>query len=142
SLHVIGSELAILALAFVIGYSGSSVAGICLVILLTLYLTFFALIRGIGSNEVADVKIVRDFLIPAAFFWLGRTISLRDADRIVRWSVVVILCVGLFEYFFLDLFLKYFNVISFYIARGTVPDLESARIASGGLMVSGVRPEG
>ncbi|WJR78800.1 hypothetical protein [Bradyrhizobium sp. NP1] len=142
NLHVIGSELVILTLTFAISYAGASVGETCFLALLILYLTFLALMRGIGSNDGTDVKVVRDFLIPVAFFGLGRKISLEDADRIVRWSVVVVLVVGFFEYFFLDVFLKYFNVIGFYIARGTVPDIESARIASGGLMVSGVRPEG
>jgi putative polymerase len=142
NLHVIGSELSILTLTFALGCTGASVSEICFLVLLILYLTSLALVRGIGSSDGTDVKIVRDFLIPVAFFWLGRNISLRDADRIVRWAAVVTVGVGLFEYFFLDVFLKYFDVIGFYIARGTVADTESARIASGGLMVSGVRPEG
>jgi putative polymerase len=141
NLHVIGCEFAILTLTLAASYSGSSAGGICLLILLTLYLTFLALMRGIGSPEGPEIKIVRDFLIPVAFFWLGRTVSLREVDRIVRWSAVAIIVVGLFEYFFLDTFLKYFNVIGFYIARGTAADTEAVRIASGGLMVSGVRPE-
>jgi putative polymerase len=141
NLHVVGCEFAILALTFLTAYSASSLAGVYFVIILVLYLTFLALIRGVGSLGGADIKIVRDFLIPVAFFWLGKTISLRDADRIVRWSVVLILCVAFFEYFFLDVFLKYWNVIGFYIARGTTANTESARLASGGLMVSGMRPE-
>jgi len=111
-------------------------------IVLVLYVTFFAVMRGINLFGGVDIKIVRDFLIPVAFFWLGRTVSLGSADRIVRWSVIVVLSVGFFEYFLLDVFLKYFNVIGFYIARGTTADTENARLASGGLMVSGIRPEG
>jgi putative polymerase len=141
NLHVIGCEFAILTLTLAAAYSGSSAGGICLMSLLTLYLTFLALMRGIGSPQSPDIKIVRDFLIPVAFFWLGRTVSLRQADRIVRWSAAAIVAVGLFEYFFLDTFLKYFNVIGFYIARGTAADTEAVRISSGGLMVSGIRPE-
>ena len=140
TLSVVGCEFAILALTFASAYSASSLTGVYFVIVLILYLTFLALVREINSFGGADIKVVRDFLIPVAFFWLGKTISLRDADRIVRWSVIVVICLGMFEYFFLDVFLKYFDVIGFYIARGTVPDTEAARISSGGLMVSGMRP--
>jgi putative polymerase len=141
NLSIVGCEFVILALTFVVAYSASSLAGIYFVIVLVLYLTFLALVREINSYGGGDIKVVRDFLIPVAFFWLGKTISLRGADRIVRWSVIAVICLGMFEYFFLDVFLKYFNVIGFYIARGTVADTESARISSGGLMVSGMRPE-
>jgi putative polymerase len=140
NLHVVGCEFVILTLAFLAAYSASSPTGVYFLIALVLYLVFLALLRGIYSLGGIDVKIVRDFLIPFAFVWLGKTISLSDADRIVRWTAIVILCVGGFEYLFLDVFLKYFNVIGFYIARGTTPDTEVARMASGGLMVSGIRP--
>jgi putative polymerase len=142
TVHVIGCEFAILVLTLLVAYSASSLTGIYFVIVLVLYLTFLALVREINSFGGADIKVVRDFLIPVAFFWLGKTVSLRDADRIVRWSAIVILCVGCFEYFYLDVFLKYFNVIGFYIARGSTADTEAVRISSGGLMVSGIRPEG
>jgi putative polymerase len=141
NLHVVGCEFVILALTFLVAYSGSSLTGIYFVIVLVLYITFLALLRGINSLGGVDIKIVRDFLIPVAFFWLGKTILLKDADRIVRWATVAILCVGFFEYFFLDVFLKYFDVIGFYIARGTAANTEAVRISSGGLMVSGMRPE-
>jgi putative polymerase len=141
NLHVIGCELVILALAFYVGRSEWTVTGTCFLALLSLYVTFLALVRGVGSLSGADVKAVRDFIIPVAFFWLGKTISIKQADRIVLWAVSAVLCIGLFEYFFLDLFLKYFNVIGFYIARGTTGDTEAARLSSAGLMVSGIRPE-
>jgi putative polymerase len=142
NLSVIGCEFTIIALAFLVGYSGSSLTSVYFLIILVLYLSSLALARGVNSFGGVDIKIVRDFLIPVAFFWLGRTISIKDADRIIRWLVGVVLVVGFFEYFFLDLFLKYLNVLNYYIARGTVPDIESARLAAGGLMVSGMRPEG
>jgi putative polymerase len=141
NLHVVGCEFVILVLTFLVAYSGSSLTGIYFAIILVLYVTFLALLRGINTLGGVDIKIVRDFLIPVAFFWLGKTISLKDADRIARWAAIAILCVGFFEYFFLDVFLKYFDVIGFYIARGTTADTEAARISSGGLMVSGMRPE-
>jgi putative polymerase len=141
NLHVVGCEFAILLLTFLVAYSGSSLIGIYFLIILVLYVTVLALLRGINSLGGVDIKIVRDFLIPVAFFWLGKTISLKDADRIARWAAIAILCIGFFEYLFLDVFLKYFDVIGFYIARGTTADTEAARISSGGLMVSGMRPE-
>jgi putative polymerase len=51
------------------------------------------------------------------------------------------LAFGVFEYFFLDTFLKIFGIAEYYIARGTLEDSEHALNVSKGLMVSGFRPE-
>jgi putative polymerase len=142
TVHVMGCEFIILLLTFLTAFPATTLHGVYLVIILTLYLACFALLRGVNNFGAVDIKIVRDFLIPFAFFWLGKTTRLHDADRIVRWCVVLALAVGLFENFFLSTFLKYFNIIEYYISRGTVPDGEAAHLSAGGLMVSGIRPEG
>jgi putative polymerase len=141
TLHVVGCEFMILMLTFLAGFSAATLYGIYFVIVFSLYVISLVLLRDVNSVYGSDVKIVRDFLIPIAFFWLGKTISLSDADRIVRLSAALVMIVALFELFFLSDFLRYFSVIEYYIARGSAPDVDTSRLSAGGLMVSGVRPE-
>jgi putative polymerase len=100
------------------------------------YLGALMLMRG-----VADPKILRDLLIPVVFYMLGRTRgSVELGDRVVTWSVAIVLAVSLFEWAFLDTFLKFFDVLGYYVSRGTV-DAASAGHGSG-LFISGTRFEG
>lgn len=91
--------------------------------------------------EGFDPKISRDLIIPVAFFLLGKALNDVDAaDRAVFTATAVLLIFAVFEYFFLDLFLKIFEVAEYYIARGTVEASDWALDVSQGLMVSGFRP--
>lgn len=68
-----------------------------------------------------DPKIVRDLLIPIAFFFFGRRLgSLRSADRLVTFLIIVAFAVALFEWLAVSTYVRYFDVIHYYIARGTV----------------------
>lgn len=88
-----------------------------------------------------DIKPVRDLLIPIAFFMLGAAApDLRQADRIVKILVAIVIAVGAFEYFFPDLFTRIFNVAGFYIERGAMVLTQAQQ--SSDLFVSGMRPEG
>ena len=81
-------------------------------------------------------------MIPFAFFLLGlRARDLRSADFIVVISAAVVTAVALFEYFFVDVYLRYFNIIMYYVARGSVAT-ERLEILSTNLFESGIRPEG
>ena len=82
-------------------------------------------------------------MIPVVFLVLGKAVNdIRAADRIVYIATALILAFALFEYFFLDAFLKVFGVIEYYVARGTIdasnPNLQGAN----GLMLNGIRPDG
>lgn len=89
----------------------------------------------------ADIKPVRDLLIPIAFFMLGACRGdVRNADRIVRAVVTIVIAVGVCEYFVPDIFTRFFNVASFYIERGTMAATQAQ--GSSNLFVSGMRPEG
>jgi len=73
-----------------------------------------------------DPKILRDLLIPIVFFFVGRSLGCtRSADRLVTFLIIVALSFALFEWFAPGMFLHYFNVVNYYIARGTVSGLDS-----------------
>jgi putative polymerase len=137
---VIGCEvviiLAVLLYTFpAIGYSRFLVIGSAVLFLIAL-----AAVRALQGGAI-DIKPVRDLLIPVAFFLLGTCASdLRNADRIVRAVVTIVIVVGIFEYFFPDIFTRFFNVAGFYMERGVMGAKDVQQ--SSNLFVSGMRPEG
>ena len=94
---------------------------------------FFALML---IRSEFDPKIARDLLIPIAFFFLGSYLgSLRSADRLVTVLIFVALGVALFEWLALNTYLHYFDVIHYYLARGTEQTLEADNAV--GLFIKG-----
>jgi putative polymerase len=128
-------QLLIVAAALVLVLDGS-VAPILLLAVFFAYMIFIMAMRpGI------DAKAVSDFLIPIAFYLLGR--RLRDPeliDRIALVSGIIFLIFALFEYFALDTYVKFFNIVHYYVARGTVPASDVTSQTSP-LFQSGMRPE-
>ena len=142
SASVIGCELVIVATAFLVSYRSIGATEAVLIAGAGLYLLALALARAMDNPALFDPKIIRDFMIPIAFFLLGRRVrNVRAVDIFVRIVAVIVVVLAIFEYFDVEDYLKYFNVIMYYIARGSV---ESARleILSTNLFVSGIRPEG
>lgn len=139
--HVIASELAILSAALICSIRVARADVVAFTAAFFFYLASLALLRAQASSTVFDVKTIRDFLIPIAFFLLGQRVSLPSADRLI-WSLgALVTALALFEYFFTDVYLAYFDVIKYYVARGTV-EAERLQILSTNLFVSGTRPEG
>lgn len=139
---VIGFELVILSAALVVSRQEVGPTELTLLAGVTLYLCLLSLIRSIDDLSGFDPKIIRDFVIPIAFYLLGRRVKdVEAADSFVLFVALLVSGLAIFEYFFLDTYLNYLNIIRYYIARGTV---ESARleILSSNLFVSGIRPEG
>lgn len=102
-------------------------------------LSWFAFAMVARSNF--DAKAIRDAFIPIIFFLLGRHYgSLKSADRLVVVALLIVTVGALFEWGFLDTYLKYFDVLGYYQARGTV----DASLGSDGpgLFISGQRFEG
>jgi putative polymerase len=98
-----------------------------------------------------DPKIIHDVLIPVAFFFMGSYLgSLRAADKLVTILIAVAVGAALFEWLALNTYLHYFDVIKYYVARGTEGKL-AADTANGvfiqstdsaaGLYVNGTRFE-
>jgi len=100
------------------------------------YLIFIFALR-----QESDLKAFRDLLIPITFYFLGTRIrDIRLADRLVITSVIIVMFFALFEYFALDAYLRIFNILGYYIARGTV-EADATFGATSGLFGSGLRPE-
>lgn len=136
----IGFEMAIISTVLLHTYSTLSYTRFIVICAAVFYLVALAAGRLISSG-VADIKPVRDLLIPIAFFVLGAgTPNLKMADRIVRVVAAIVVVVGLFEYLLPDVYTRFFNIASFYIERGAM-DMAQAQQSSS-LFVSGMRPEG
>jgi len=100
------------------------------------YMMLLFVIRG-----ESDVKAVRDIIVPVAFYFMGRKAQdLKLADKLLTISVAIVVFFGLFEYFLTELFLDYFNVLGYYLARGSLR-LDETMGATRGLFISGTRPE-
>ena len=92
-------------------------------------------------RQVFDPKPVRDILVPFAFYFAGlRIASPRLADFLVAAAAIFVVAFGLFEYFDVDTYLNYFNVLGYYLARGSLT-LTDTFGHTKGLFISGVRAE-
>lgn len=110
-----------------------------LYVLLAAFLSYAAVLMAL--RPLIDPKAVRDVLIPIVFFALGRRMpDPRLADRAALWSGAIVLAFGLFEYFALEAYVSVFNIIKYYVARGTVAPSKVVETA-GALFESGVRPD-
>lgn len=109
----------------------------------SVYSVLMVLIRAVTSVEGSiDVRPIRELIIPIAFYMLGtRARSLRDVDKILTLAAILVAIGVVFEYFFLDTYLRFFNIIMYYIARGSVSAEQHALLPTD-LFVSAIRPEG
>jgi putative polymerase len=111
---MISCEIMLITMAFSLIWYRSTVLYI---FLLVLSVYFFSVMR-IRSDF--DPKIIRDFLLPFVFFFLGSCLgSTRSCDRLVTLLILLVLGSALVEWLALDTYLHYFDVIRYYIARGT-----------------------
>ena len=113
-------------------------------VVLAVFLSYAALIMALRPQ--LDPKAVRDFLIPIAFYALGRHWSdPRLADRAALASGLVVLAFGLFEATALDTYTRFFNIAQYYVARGSAVPVDAAQSEFGtqasALFGSGIRPD-
>ncbi|HVK89978.1 MAG TPA: UDP-phosphate alpha N-acetylglucosaminyltransferase, partial [Mycoplana sp.] len=133
--HVILAEMAIVGCAFLAAMTRRSALYVLIAVFVS-YMLFLFMLRG-----QVNPKPVRDILIPLAFYFMAtRLADARLADRLVLASAVIVVGFGLFEYLFVETFLDYFNVIGYYLARGSVT-LDQVFGQTKGLFISGQRPE-
>lgn len=132
---VMGAEVAIIALT--LGFALDERPGPWLILAgLVTYGLLLVVLRG-----STDVKGIRDFLIPVVFYNLGRrSPDLRSADRAVLASGVIVVVMGLFEYGLFDVYQQYFNIVRYYVARGSMSPSEINEL-TGSLFTSGIRPD-
>lgn len=142
--HVMMSEVLLISAAAIVARNSINFVHISVIAVIILYTLALTVIRNItGPEEGFYPKITRDLIIPVIFFLLGKAVNdVKAADRIVFASTSIVMFFALFEYFFLDTFLKVFGIAEYYIARGTLVDSDHTLNVSKGLMISGFRPEG
>ena len=137
---VIGCEVVIISSVLFYAYPVLDYRQFLVVASALLYLLALSALRAL-MGEGFGVKSIRDVLIPVAFFLLGAgSGDTKTADKIVQAAVLIVIAVGLFEYFFTDTFTRFFNIASFYVERGTMDTSQAQQ--SSNLFVSGMRPEG
>jgi putative polymerase len=111
--------------------------GLCLVVTLLLANSVaLALVR-----QSFDPKPLRDLMVPLVFLGVGMNASSEaTADRLLQRGIWLVLAFALFEFFFVDLFTRFFDVYSYYLARG-VGDPSMGLYRLDKLVASGIRPE-
>jgi len=132
---VMGSEVVLVACALYLGLGRNAAPYLVLAIFFSYAILLMAM------RPLLDPKAVRDFLIPIAFYLLGRSCNdVRLADRAALISGLIVVAFGLFEFLALDVYVSYFNIIKYYVARGTVAPTDVSS-QTGALFASGVRPD-
>jgi putative polymerase len=141
--HVIVAELFIISVTFLVCFRMIGAQQFIVILMIFLYLLFLAIARAIlAMDGKVDLKIIRDFMIPVAFFLLGTGVrDMRTADATVFGLAIVVVGAAIFEYFFVGAYLHYFNIIKYYLARGTI-EAHRLSLFSTNLFESGIRPEG
>ena len=140
--YVVGSEAVIITVTILACYRFIDQKYALIITTIIVYTTVLAFLRALTSpDEGMNLKVTRDFLIPVIFFLLGKGANnIKVADRIVYVATTIILIFAVFEYLSLDAFLKVFNVVNYYVARGTLDALDPSLQWASGLMMSGMRP--
>lgn len=140
--YVVGSEAAIITITILACYRFIDPKYALIITAIIVYTTVLASLRALTSpDEGMNLKVTRDFLIPVIFFLLGKGANnIKVADRIVYIATAIILIFAVFEYVSLAAFLKVFNVVDYYVARGTLDAADPSLQWTQGLMTSGMRP--
>jgi putative polymerase len=137
--HVILAEMAIMAAAFgllVFASRPLDLRWVCFALAMVVCAILVMVMRG----EVQP-KTVRDLIIIPAFVLLGMQFGRRDLSKALIALCLVVLAVGIVEAALLDTYQKYFNIIRYFISKGSTPE-EQASFNSTSLFVSGMRPGG
>ena len=133
---VIGCEMAL------IGVTLALIAGrtFDLFVILGVYVAYTLFLAALQGSF--DPKPARDLMIPVIFYFAARELGSReDGDRLVWAAVWIVLVVGLFEYGFLKQFVRLFDILGYYVSRGTV-QAAAAEMSGDRLFASGMRYEG
>lgn len=133
--YVVTSEMVLIACACLAAFDRRAGPYLFLGIFVSYMLLLFTF-RG-----QMDAKAVRDIVIPVVFYYMGaKARDLGLADRLVAISVLIVLAFGLFEYLAVETYLDNFNVLGYYLSRGSI-NLGETFGQTRGLFISGLRPE-
>lgn len=134
--YVMLSEMMIVGTVFIVALTRRAP----LYLLLGAFVTYMMFIFALRGGEL-NLKSVRDILIPIAFYFAGmRLHDPKLGDRLVLVCAAIVIAAGLFEYLAVDTYISYFNIIGYYLARGSVT-ADQLFGAKEGLFASGTRPE-
>lgn len=111
-----------------------------LITILAIAGAFFCL-AAITSGQF-NAKAVRDLLIPLWFLWLGYNLgSPAIAERALKWIILVVIAMGVFELFWLDSFTRFFDIYGYYLNTGNITPVTDY-VRESRLQLNGIRPEG
>lgn len=111
-----------------------------LYVILGVYVVYMLFLGALQGSF--DPKPVRDMMIPVIFYFAAREIGSReDGDKLVWIAVWTVLVVGVLEYAFLKQYTKLFDILGYYVSRGTV-QAAAAELSEDRLFASGMRYEG
>ncbi len=134
--YVILTEMALLGTALLLALSRKA----ALYVVLAIYMSYMAFVLALRPE--LDLKALRDLLIPIVFYFIGLKFRrIEDADRLVWLSVVLVLAIGFFEFFFLDVYTSLVNIFDYYVARGTLTT-DANFVEGSNLFISSTRTGG
>jgi len=108
------------------------------ILLAALNFCLLALFRG-----YLDPKPVRDLLIVIIFFWLGWTYgTVRLVDRLVGCSLIAAIALGVFEWLWLDGYVKVFHTYSYFLNQSGIGADGGTIFEGQALTLNGFRPDG
>ncbi|MFO1168606.1 MAG: surface polysaccharide polymerase [Rhodoblastus sp.] len=111
-----------------------------MIVILGVYVAYTLFLAALQGSF--DPKPARDLMIPVIFYFAARELGSREeGDRLVWASVWIVLVVGLLEYGFLKQFVRLFDILGYYVSRGTV-QAAAAELSGDRLFASGMRYEG
>ncbi|MFT4098392.1 MAG: surface polysaccharide polymerase [Rhodoblastus sp.] len=133
---VIGCEIALIGATLAL----LGLRAFDLFVILGVYVAYTLFLAALQGSF--DPKPARDLMIPVIFYFAARELGSReDGDRLVWAAIWIVLGVGLFEYAFLKQFVRLFDILGYYVSRGTV-QAAAAEISGDRLFASGMRYEG
>jgi len=141
ALVVAACEIALSAMALFLARNVISERALLTMLMLVGYLLALWLLRG-GSGP----KIVRDLMIPFAYYFLGVARGTPErVDRLVRILLIIVLAVAVVEWLNLPLYTRLLDVSGYFLDKGMidVSEIDSSVTGTGvGLYISGMRIHG
>jgi len=104
-----------------------------LALLVVLYLAAISFI-----NPGVDLKILHDLGIMVIFYRLGNLTSIGAANRLMWIVMLIVLAIGFFELLLPDVFGTVFDVWSYYVNKGVIPQ-NTVNLSHSNLFISGNR---
>ncbi len=113
--HVMLAEMALLGAALLLALS----RGATFYVILVFFAAYMTVVLALRPE--LDLKAIRDILIPIVFYFIGRQFrQIEEADRLVWFAAILVIGIGLFEFFLLDTYARFVDIFQYYVARGTL----------------------